>query len=581
MDTGWFFHNAQFSIDSESALPNNVNGMPQTEFATTTFYRLINPVSGWKAFNPNDNLRLATAQNASDPESVPVGYMQMLYHVVDMQRLEPIYWSQAVQPATIYRANWVFACTQTPIAPEWDVEIAGLFQKVKPWSEEYLETVESARATPEILDIVAHRATLAQGSQLLDITILFEPGTDCVAHLFSSARFTPSKKLANELILRKTPKDACQTIVPFDWLKYMKIQKLELAPFQKIGFKPPEITTLILVFHGIGQKLSEKIDSVSFTYAIESLRELIQSLINEKQLSAHLQAGTRFIVLPVNWRKSLCFTDEEDSFPLEEITPPTIPLVRRAITDILMDLPYYMSHHRESILSAAAVEANRLYDLVCKFNPGFEERGSVNLIGHSLGSLIVADILSMQPSECSAPNALLKFDTNCFFTTGSPLAFFLHLQHANIVPRGNLKPEEIPQFGCFAAKSVYNLINHSDVFAFMLNPAVLGNPIRKPRMLEISTGKDRKRLSIFSRCRSPSPTATTTRELYQLNDYGQLDWILPIGPRTFENQYFKIFTAHFDYWRNKEFATFVAIECARKRGPEHAVEEYKVLTSQL
>lgn len=335
------------------------------------------------------------------------------------------------------------------------------------------------------------------------------------------------------------------------------------------------------MFHGIGQKLSEKIESVNFTYAIESLRVLIHSLLQKKPVSEHVSPSTHILVLPVNWRAALSFQDDKDSFPLEDISPPTIPLIRRAITDIFMDLPYYMSHHRSSILEAASAEANRLYDLVCQYNPSFSEKGKVNLIGHSLGSLIVADLLSEQPNDWRSEGGRLRFNTKCFFTTGSPLALFLHFQHANIIPRSLATTTE-PTLGCFAAESFYNLINHSDVFAFLLSPTVKGNPVKRPRVLNYAAAKDEKRtFSIFNRARATNKTVESTPELKMLNDYGQLDWILPVGPRTFENQYFKIFTAHFDYWSNVEFATFVAIECGRKEGAENAVEEYKVQASQL
>lgn len=581
MNGGWYFHNAVVAIDTDCALPSKAEGSTQTQFATTTFYRLINPVSGWRAFNPNDNQRLTEAASTGAKDPIPVGFMQMLYHVIDLKKLEPIYWSRVVQPAHVHYGRWVFASTQTPVAPDWDTEICALYDKLKPWTAEYLETVESARVTPEILNLIAVKATFLQGSQPLDITILFEPGSDGVAHLFSTNRFNVSKRLANDLILHKAPKDVCQTLVPFDWMRYQKLHGYTEQLFQIIGFKPPEVTSLILVFHGIGQKLSEKIDSVNFTYAIESLRVLIHSLLPKKPVSEHVSSDTHILVLPVNWRTALSFQDDGDSFPLEDISPPTIPLVRRAITDIFMDLPYYMSHHRSRILEAAAAEANRLYELLCKYNPSFQTKGRVNLIGHSLGSLIVADLLSAQPNDCKSEGARLNFDTKCFFTTGSPLALFLHFQHANIIPRG-LIGDNKPRLGCFAVESFYNLINHSDVFAFLLSPTVKGNPIKRPRVLDHTALRgERRSFSIFNRTRASIKTVETTPELKMLNDYGQLDWILPVGPRTFENQYFKIFTAHFDYWCNVEFATFVAIECCRKTGPGNAVEEYKVQASQL
>ena len=54
-----------------------------------------------------------------------------------------------------------------------------------------------------------------------------------------------------------------------------------------------------------------------------------------------------------------------------------------------MDIPMYMSHHRQNIHDGVIREANRLYRLFLQRNANFEERGGkVHLIAHSLGSAI-------------------------------------------------------------------------------------------------------------------------------------------------------------------------------------------------
>lgn len=56
----------------------------------------------------------------------------------------------------------------------------------------------------------------------------------------------------------------------------------------------------------------------------------------------------------------------------------------------------YMSHHKNDLLQAAAVEANRIYRLFAKYNPGFEDYETVNIIGYSLGSIVAVDLLTTQ-----------------------------------------------------------------------------------------------------------------------------------------------------------------------------------------
>jgi hypothetical protein len=69
-----------------------------------------------------------------------------------------------------------------------------------------------------------------------------------------------------------------------------------------------------------------------------------------------------------------------------------------------------------------------------------------HIIAHSLGSALVADILSDQstsfPKLPSLPKQVLYetrdrfiFDTHSLFLVGSPLALFMHLRQAQLVPR--------------------------------------------------------------------------------------------------------------------------------------------------
>lgn len=152
------------------------------------------------------------------------------------------------------------------------------------------------------------------------------------------------------------------------------------------------------------------------------------------------------MVLPVNWRTTLSLADANSETPsteipgsnrfsLEEITPETIPAVRSLISDVMLDIPYYLSHHKPKMIRAAVTEANRIYRLWCKNNPGFQEHGRVHLIGHSLGSIMALDILSHQPTQVPRFNFdetdihvdIFEFDTGNLFLCGSPAGLFLLL----------------------------------------------------------------------------------------------------------------------------------------------------------
>ncbi|KAK9475704.1 DDHD domain-containing protein [Lipomyces japonicus] len=281
-----------------------------------------------------------------------------------------------------------------------------------------------------------------------------------------------------------------------------------------------EIEHLILVVHGIGQKLSERVETFDFTYAINNFRVLI----SEQHLSLGISKAPP-AVLPVNWRRKINFEEDEitsesgnangDSsarpsshraFSLNDITPPTIPAVRHIISDVLLDIPYYMSKHRPRVLQAVVKEANRIYRLWIRNNP--EWKGKISIIGHSLGSVIAADILSRQPtiapsiySQTDDVNAVLEFTIRNFFLAGSPVGFFMLLNKANLIPRlllqGRVKTitSQMPQlgtesgydqaivdsevgfenagmYGCFATENLFNVIHTSDPIAYRINPCL-------------------------------------------------------------------------------------------------------------
>lgn len=209
----------------------------------------------------------------------------------------------------------------------------------------------------------------------------------------------------------------------------------------------PTPTDLVLVIHGIGQKLSERMESFHFTHAINAFRREVNMELNSEPVWPHVRPGHGGImVLPVNWRSTLSLADASleahnvedptaNHFTLKDITPETIPAVRSLISDVMLDIPYYLSHHKPKMIQAVVKEANRIYRLWCNNNPGFQKHGRVHLLAHSLGSAMAMDILSNQPTKIphfdfSQPDIrgdIFEFDTKNLFLCGSPAGFFLLL----------------------------------------------------------------------------------------------------------------------------------------------------------
>ena len=298
-----------------------------------------------------------------------------------------------------------------------------------------------------------------------------------------------------------------------------------------------EIEHLILAVHGIGQRLSLRMESVNFIHDINTLRKSFKAVYAE---STELQAlspdgasmckNCRVQVLPVCWRhlldfpkQSLKFNREEydlgdaiadeDEYPkLHDITVQGVPAMRNLITDLALDILLYQSvAYRGHIASIVADECNRIYELFRSRNPDF--KGKVSIVGHSLGSAIVFDLLCNQNGKESMGyppefknvqdgSLKLKFDVEHFYALGSPIGLFEMLNGHRIAadqppsegsrsaserPRADLY-EQNAQAGLFrdssatAAKDVttsrpklhqlYNIFHPSDPISYRIEPLV-------------------------------------------------------------------------------------------------------------
>ncbi|KAI0010593.1 DDHD domain-containing protein [Xylariaceae sp. FL0662B] len=406
-----------------------------------------------------------------------------------------------------------------------------------------------------------------------------------------------------------------------------------------------KITDLVLVAHGIGQKLAERVENYHFTHAINAFRRAINIDFQSETVKGVLREGQNGImVLPVNWRQNLSFEDggpmkEEDKahytpegFSLKDIEPKTIPAVRSMISDVMFDIPFYMSHHKPKIVAAMVGEANRVYRLWCRNNPGFSENGRVHLIGHSLGSVMAIEVLSRQPTavpplQLTKPLQLqhFDFDTKNLFLLGSPAAFFLLLERGALLPRrGRRKPGADPTdtisrnvvgeaglYGCLAVDNVYNILAREDAVAYLLNGTIdpmYAASLKTAYVPSVSTSFLQ---SMGSAMRSIVPGATSstsaanpalarpatvrlpsqlelevhdfTREeiaekkAFLLNDNGQVDYFLRSGSGPLELQYLNMLSAHSSYWVNHDLIRMLCMEIGRQPGKANTLPAMRAM----
>ena len=311
-----------------------------------------------------------------------------------------------------------------------------------------------------------------------------------------------------------------------------------------------EIEHLVLVTHGVGQRLGLRLDSINFIHDVNTLRKTMKAVYaSAPDLQAlnsqlnDLPSNCRVQVLPVCWRHLLDFPkqsvrqnrkeldlgdfegiDEDDYPSLADITVDGVPAVRNLITDLAMDVLLYQSAYREHIAGIVTRECNRIYKQFRERNPSFS--GRVSLVGHSLGSAILFDILCRQREKeegsasavgstrsgtrlhvsskagdrTAGQNLLLDFDCENFFALGSPIALFQMLKGRTVAGRKTTKdiPPESPfdpdpmQADPFASRAntsgssnlipitisspkcleLYNIFHPTDPIAYRLEPLI-------------------------------------------------------------------------------------------------------------
>lgn len=154
----------------------------------------------------------------------------------------------------------------------------------------------------------------------------------------------------------------------------------------KMDDKPPDITHLVFVVHGIGQKM----DTGNIIRRCNELRDTVDRL-KKKYFPKLDNINQRVEFLPVEWRSNL----QLDGDTVEHITPQKVKGLRTILNSSAMDILYYTSPlYRAEITHGLQSELNRLYTMFCVRNPYFHSNaGKVSIAAHSLGAVITYDII--------------------------------------------------------------------------------------------------------------------------------------------------------------------------------------------
>lgn len=146
--------------------------------------------------------------------------------------------------------------------------------------------------------------------------------------------------------------------------------------------RDPPIGHLVLIVHGIGQ-CSGSADICKDT---KNLRSSCIQVAKKHFPDEWAQKRVEF--LPCEWRTWLTL----DKGVLNTITPHGVKMVREAINESAIDVMYYLSpKYGPEIMDGLRFSLHKQYDEFMKRNPHFD--GTVSVFAHSLGSVLVYDIL--------------------------------------------------------------------------------------------------------------------------------------------------------------------------------------------
>ncbi|KAG7490026.1 phospholipase DDHD2 isoform X1 [Solea senegalensis] len=164
--------------------------------------------------------------------------------------------------------------------------------------------------------------------------------------------------------------------------------------------EPEKVDHLVFMVHGIGPACDLRFRSI--IQCVNDFRSASLSLLAShfKRAQQDGQVG-RVEFLPVNWHSALHGDATGVDEDIQRITLPSISRLRHFTNDTLLDLFFYNSPtYCQTIVDTVASEINRLLILFKQRHPDFS--GAISVVGHSLGSLILFDLLTNQRSGSEA-----------------------------------------------------------------------------------------------------------------------------------------------------------------------------------
>jgi len=194
------------------------------------------------------------------------------------------------------------------------------------------------------------------------------------------------------------------------------------------------IKHLMFVVHGIGESMWSREDTSVFGLIeeVNRLRLAVQKRQVEEWKKAcekakkagdpmpHMPDRIEFI--PIEWYDTIHDSSSSLSKSLQAITLPTIPALRGIANEAVFDVLMYITpNFCESVLNAVTTQITTAYEKFLEVHPDFtKDEGKVHLTGHSLGSMIVWDLLTiLKDFQEPVPKQKLAVESDKKETSGS------------------------------------------------------------------------------------------------------------------------------------------------------------------
>uniref|UniRef100_A0A3B4UKV8 DDHD domain containing 2 n=1 Tax=Seriola dumerili TaxID=41447 RepID=A0A3B4UKV8_SERDU len=340
------------------------------------FCRRADDSTSWLPFSIEDSEKLERAFDTGEGEEevvVAVDGERYDVHVKERKRYA-VYWEQG--PTEVRRCTWFYKGDKDT--------------RFMPYPEDFSQSLEEAYMIAVTLDEWKRKLEFPTG----ETVILHNP----------------------KLIMQYQPIGLQDEWVssPSEQTRPRTVKRgVDNISVEILDGEPEKVDHLVFMVHGIGPACDLRFRSI--IQCVNDFRSASLSLLasHYKRAQQDGQVG-RVEFLPVNWHSALHGDATGVDEDIQRITLPSISRLRHFTNDTLLDLFFYNSPtYCQTIVDTVASEINRLHSLFKQRHPEFN--GAVSVVGHSLGSLILFDLLTNQ-------------------RTGSEISILLKLLHISMYP---------------------------------------------------------------------------------------------------------------------------------------------------